>query len=172
MPYIGRRELREIGAVGRELAADYATKGKGELPVDRIVYGYITGKYGYTQRQVAIKSEGKWKRIDYLHGGKKSGTFIELVVRRRGQEWQASQNDSELNKLIRAHGRVRALVVVDISKLHPVPEAKMRENFGAWVATAGRFTRRHVTVVYAGADGEYSFGMKTGTTGAITVSDT
>lgn len=171
MPYVGRKELREIGAIARQLAATYATRGRGELPVDRIVFGYISGRYGRTQRQVPIRCQNTTKRIDYLHGGKRSGTYIELVVRRKGAEWLASQNTSELNKLLRAHGRVRALLVVDVSSFAAVTEEEMRADYGDWTSTAGRFKRRHISVVYAGADGEFSFGMKTGTAGMTTVSD-
>ncbi|MHB8432260.1 MAG: hypothetical protein ACYDCA_01405 [Candidatus Tyrphobacter sp.] len=153
------------------MADKYRTKGRGELPVDRIVFGYISGKYGHTERQVPIRCQNTVKRIDYLHGGTKSGTYIELVVRRTGPEWLASQNNSELNKLLRAHGRVRALMIVDVSKFAPITEEEMRADYADWVSTAGRFKRRHITIVYAGADSQFSFGLKTGTTGTATVSD-
>ncbi len=149
----------------RLLADDYKTKGKGELPVDRIVYGYLIGKYGSTARQHPIRSEGKERRIDFLIGTPELGTFVELVVRRHGQEWQCSQNGSELNKLVRANGRVRALVIVDVSAYASINHHQMRADYAGWKSTPGKFERKHITIVYSGAAATYSFGLKTGKKG-------
>ncbi len=169
--YVGRAGLEEAAGITRSLADDYKTKGKGELPVDRIFYGYMNGRHGLTERQIPIKCLGSWTRIDYLFGGPRSGTFIELVVRRHGQEWQASQNNSELNKLLRAHGRMRALVIVDVSRFASIDKERLQRNYKTWVPSRGRFRRRHITVVYTSADATYNFGLRTGTAGT-TITDT
>lgn len=167
MGHVGRKELRETAETVRELALAYSTRAKGELPVDRIFLGYVTGKYGQTSRQHPIRLQNKNKRIDFLIGGRKSGTYVELVLRKTGEEWRRGTNNSEMNKLVRVHGRMRALVIVDVTKRTPLTQERLKEEYVGWKSTPGRYTRRHITVVYAGADGSYSFGLKTGKGGEL-----
>ena len=167
MQYVGRKELRETAAAVRELALTYSTRAKGELPVDRIFLGYVTGKHGKTRRQHPIRLQNKNKRIDFLIGGLKSGTYVELVLRKTGEEWRRGTNNSEMNKLVRVHGRMRALVIVDVTNRTPLTQERLKEEYVGWKSTRGRYKRRHITVVYAGADGSYSFGLKTGKGGGL-----
>jgi hypothetical protein len=165
--HVGRKELRESADAVRELALMYSTRAKGELPVDRIFLGYVTGKYGKTRRQHPVILQNKKKRIDFLIGGRKSGTYVELVLRKTGEEWRRRPNRSEMNKLIRVHGRMRALVIVDVTKKIPLTQERLKDEYVGWKSTRGRYTRRNITVVYAGADGSYSFGLKTGKGGEL-----
>jgi hypothetical protein len=151
MRHVGRKELRDTAEAVRELALTYSTRAKGELPMDRIFFGYVTGKYGKTWRQYPVRLQNKKKRIDFLIGGPKSGTYVELV----------------LNKLVRVHGRMRALVIVDVTKRPPLTQERLKEEYVGWKSTPGNYTRRHITVVYAGVDGSYSFGLKTGKGGEL-----
>jgi hypothetical protein len=151
----------------RRLARAYSTRAKGELPGDRIFFGYVNGKHGRTRRQQPVRVQRKNKRIDFLVGGPKSGTYIALVLRKTGEEWRRGTNNSEMNKLVRVGGKMRALVIIDVTNKEPLTQERLKAEFVGWKSTPGRYARRHITVVYAGADGSYSFGLKTGKGGEL-----
>lgn len=145
-----------------EMAQYYSTRNRGELTIDRLLYGYFRGSGHVVQRQYRIRSNNATRRIDFLVGGVKTGAFVELVVRTRthGNEWYLTPNSAELNKLCRATGRQRALVIIDMSRRDPLTRARLKKEYGGWRSTRGRYTRRNLCVVYsAGAGQTFTFGL-------------
>jgi hypothetical protein len=163
-----RQELEEIGEIVRRLCHDYATKGKGELPTDRVFYGYLRGRFPKAQlrrqfRQRRIENgKPSIKKIDFHLGSKSAGTFIELVVRRTGEEWRHGANDSELNKLcrIRSPQAQRSLLIIDITKKAPLERDKLKAEYKGWKSTRGQFQRNNVCVSYVGKGIAFSFTLR------------
>jgi hypothetical protein len=163
-----RRELEEIGETVRCLCHDYATREKGELPTDRILYGYLRGRFPKVQlrrqfRQKRIEN-GKTsiKKIDFHLGSKSAGTFIELVVRRAGEEWRHGSNNSELNKLcrIKSPQAQRSLLILDVSNKNPLQRAALKADYTGWKSTRGQFQRNNVCVTYVGDGTAFSFTLR------------
>ena len=118
-----------------------------------VVLGILEAKVGDMQYEFPIVGG----RIDMRHGTS-NPDVVELVVVRRGNEWHASQNLSELQKLCSvpySRARRRILLILDPFG-EPVPEQQMRQNY-ANNAMRGIFERRTVTIIYVNPRAEYTF---------------
>lgn len=149
--YVSRQYLMDAAREVREMAQYYSTRARGELTVDRLLYGYLRGGGHVVERQSPIRSRNANRRIDFLVGGPNSGAYIELVVRssHNGNEWRLSPNRDELNKLCRAAGRQRALLIIDNSRDEPITRVRLKAEFARWRSTPGRYRRRNICVVYS-----------------------
>ncbi len=159
MSYLNRAQLEDLATTIADLAHCYKTEKKGEMVVDRLMFGYLAARHR-VQRQVVVQSQGATRRIDFLVGGEQSGTYIELVVRLKGSEWYLNANTTEMNKLCRSSGKQRALMIIDISKIGYIKKDKLVKQYKSWKSTPGKYKRRNVCVVYANSSHSYSFGIK------------
>ena len=163
-----RADLEDLGKIVRSLSFHYKTRAKGELPVDRILYGYLRGTFPRAQlcRQFPqVRQENRRrtvKKIDYHLGSESAGTYIELVVRRGGEEWRRGPNGDELNKLcrIKSTQAQRALLIIDISKLKPLTRERLKTEFNGWKSTRGKFQRNNVSLTYVGDETAFTLTLR------------
>jgi hypothetical protein len=163
MAYMTRAHLVDAAREVLEMSRYYSTRARGELTIDRLLFGYFRGTGHNVGRQFRIWSANGWRRIDFIVGGESSGAFVELVVRtrRNGEEWRLRPNRDEFNKLCRAKGRQRALMIIDASGRDALTAARLKQEYELWRSTPGRYARRNVCVIYcAGPDHTFSFGLK------------
>jgi hypothetical protein len=159
-----RAALEQVAHDVRDMCYKYHTRKKGELPTDRLFFGYLAGMFRQSNqrntpvvRQAPGHGLGKSQRIDFVLRPVTNGTYIELVVRAKGAEWYRSQNQSEINKLCRVQGvSQRAIVIVDLSTNPALIPEDIAEDYDGWKTTAGRFGRRDFIVTYAGPDGAFT----------------
>lgn len=161
MAYISRDDLMDVARDVWEMAQYYKTRERGELTVDRLLYGRLRGAGHYVERQTPIRSQRGNRRIDFLAGGSGTGAFIELVVRKGGSEWYRTQNGRELNKLCRAPGTQRALMIIDTSGRTPLTRAQVKADYATWRSTPGRYRRRSICLVYTAGPGHtFALGLR------------
>lgn len=140
-----------------------------EGDVSRVLCGYLAGKFALPSRELAqsyvdhlgTKREG---RIDFLLGNESSGTYIELAILREGDRWSFKPKyASDLWKLERAGGvqSKRVQLLVDLRADGALTKEFLTQQYrSGWKTTRGKYKRHHVTIVYAGSQGAYSFSLK------------
>ena len=130
---------------------------QGELGADRVLYGYLQGRFGYISRQHQV-THG---RIDFRYGGT-NPMVLEFVLRGPSDPRTrlfASQNRSELRKLTRVRpttAATRVLLLLDRSK-NPVPKRVLRTGYDEMHAGRGRFVRHSIRIIYVNRFNDYHF---------------
>jgi hypothetical protein len=153
--------IEEIKDASREVLGLIETykgrAGQGELGADRVLAGFLQGRFGHITRQHTVGVG----RIDFRFGTS-NPVVIEFVIR-GPHDPQAklfeSQNRSELRKLTRARAstaRMRVLLLLDRSKT-AIPMATLRAGYDRGNAGRGRFKRHVVRIIYVHRDLEYDF---------------
>jgi hypothetical protein len=161
MSHISRDQLMRASWEAWELARQYKTRDRSEFTIDRLLFGLFRGAGHVVIRQYKVKCLNADRRVDFLIGGKTTGAFVELVVRRNGVESCVSQISSELNKLCRANGRQRAIIIIDTSGRSPLTKQSLKRGYEGWRSSPGRYKRNSVCVIYsAGPCHTFAFGLR------------
>ncbi len=152
------QEIAEAATAVLKMLTHYkGVAGQGELGVDRVLYGFLAGRFGRITRQHLV-THG---RIDYRYGTS-NPVVIELVVRSphdaRARLFP-SQNLGELRKLTRIRrstARTRVLLLLDRSR-DQITRPELQRQYRRTHAGRGRFQRHPVRVIYVHAEVSYNF---------------
>jgi hypothetical protein len=131
--------------------------GQGELGADRVLAGYLQGRFGRITRQHHVAAG----RIDFRYGTS-NPRVIEFAIRGPRDPaacLYASQNRSELRKLSRlrpATARMRVLLLLDRAK-RLIPKDSLRAGYDRVHSGPGNFQRHVVRVIYVHRELEYDF---------------
>ena len=152
MPYLTIRDLTEAAEGAIAIGRKYAVRRRGELFYDAILFAVLHERHGPIVRQWKLPllcNQARAKRIDFKER-RQRGAVVEFAVRARtGAELSASQNRSELRKLLRAKSaRIRILLLLDPSARPALTSSALRQQYRRLNLGRGRFNRLAVRVVY------------------------
>lgn len=135
-----------------DLLGHYPYWPSDEREVDKILYAYLSGRFGNASRQWSVNLSGGTRgRIDFRTGGP-NPLVAELAVRTsQGGNLSVGANRSELSKLSRVpstEARVRVLLLLDLT-VTPLNYTRLKQGYADHWLGRGRFVRQPVSVVYA-----------------------
>jgi hypothetical protein len=170
MPHSRYFTLAQICKLGADVltAHDrYKQKRKtqdAEFSVDRILYGVLFERFRSASKKTTQSAVRQARvhptrrhsgRIDFLVGGRETGTFIELAVRTQSKLGgaYASQNRDEIRKLSKVPGRARYLLLIDTTG-NQLNSKNLYDSYAEVVPSRGRHRHRNsVVVVYLSSTG-------------------
>ena len=158
---ITRKALVKAGHEVIGLLKQYKLRSEwGERKADRVVLGFLQGRFGNVTRQHAVQIGKRGvNRIDFRQGGPRP-VLIEFAVATSNRATiKGPQNRSELVKLERhppSQASARYLLLLDLGK-EPVHKTTLRRSYDHVKGGRGRYKRYPVKVIYVHIDRERSF---------------
>jgi len=153
--------LDKLGRDAIALGARYSVGKKGELFFDGIVFTLLSERHGRFVRQwklPVLKNQKRAVRIDFKERHK-NGAVIEFASRAKaGTELGATQNRSEIRKLLRASAaRMRVLLLLDPSSRPPLQRSELAEEYQSLPLGKGRRNQFAIRVIYVRAGHGFNF---------------
>ncbi len=162
------KDMFELGFDALQAHRQYKQLPKNqnaEFAVDRVLYGILFERYRSTSKktpQSAVrqspvhKTKKRSARIDFLVGGRSSGTFFELAVRTHSNPRGAyhKSNSAEIHKLSKVSGYQRYLLILDTTT-SPLSADNLYRDYGKIPGPVGKNKHRNcVSVVYVSRPGD------------------
>lgn len=145
--------IEEIGKKTIEIAEMIGWHRTKEQRLDVVVLTLLHERVGRMRFQYQVGNG----RIDFRYGGT-NPAFIELVVRRHGNEHNQSQNKKEIRKLCRVkNAKQRYLLIVDLTENNPLTVEKLREQYKKAGPGSGRSYNKPIMVVYVHQEDSFHF---------------
>lgn len=149
---ITTKQLTRLGRLALMLNAKYSTNSKGELAIDRILFGLLNGgAYGRwnRQHQIAIGE------IDFVQQGS-NPVVIEMAYGTLSKLY-GSQNAPEIRKLARCTEYSMRYLLLLHDDERPTTLDTLNPTYEPINAGPGRFQRKSVRVIYVHAASGFSF---------------